>query len=464
MKLVQTLPLLPMSVSFLVALFYFYMYIKKIGDRTNLSFTWVCLYMCFYAWQCYMNYNETSFHYNVLWIKFFYFTFPFFPVAFIHFAYDFTKQRSHKVPWVLTVGGIMASIAMFVMFLPPAGEKPVYIRVDMLDFSYVAFLGSRSIEWAKNLVLAAAIGITIHALILIAKYYRSGNTFALPIFIGGLLFFLCGVNDAFIETRVYSFVYLTEYGGMFLIIGMALALIDQMAKTSKEMSEIKALSAVGKMAAEVVHDLTTPLDAIKLAASIAKKDGTGPDVQGKYLSMIEQETSRLSDLSFDILQYVSNDGALSKKRVDLKNYMEEISFLLQKDFNRHGIDFRYVLDYDGPAHLDPDGFKRVIINLATNARECFGNHPGITQAPEFVIGVQKQAGQIVFTFSDNGPGIPDEIRQQLFEPFTSHGKKHGTGLGLAISKQIVDHHGGSITCESDMNTGTTFRITLPDAP
>jgi hypothetical protein len=312
MKLVQTLPLVSMSVSLLVALFYFYMYIKKIGDRTNLSFTWVCLYMSFFAWICYMNYNETSFQYNVLWIKLFYFTFPLFPIAFIHFVYDFTQQRSHKVPWVLTVGGIMTSIVMVIMFLSPSNEKPVLIPVDMLDFSYVAFQGSWPIEWAKILVLIAAYGITIHGLILIAGYYRSGNSFARPILIGALLFFLCGVNDTFIETRVYSFVYLSEYGGMFLIIGMALALIDQMVKTSQEMSQIKVLSAVGKMATEVVHDLTTPLDAIKLAASIAKKDGTGSDIQGKYLSMIEQETNRLSDLSFDILHYVKNDGNFSK--------------------------------------------------------------------------------------------------------------------------------------------------------
>jgi len=354
---------------------------------------------------------------------------------------------------------MMIMMGVFVFF--SSLEKPVLIPVDMLDFSYVAFQGTKALEGMKGLVILSVYGVILHGLVLIVRFYRSGNRAARPILIGALLFFLCGLNDTLIETQVYAFVYLAEYGGLFLILGMANALINQMVKINQDMSQIKILSAIGKMATEVVHDLTAPLDAIKLAASIAKKDGNGSDTQKKYLSMIEDETKRLSDLSFDILQFVNNDGALAKQSVDLNDYIHDVFLLLQGDFIKHRIGFRYTLDYDGPVYLDPHAFKRIIINLATNARESLVNHPEGNQPPEFVLGSYKQAKHIIFTFSDNGPGISECIKPHIFEPFTTYGKTFGSGLGLAISKQIVDRHGGTISCESDKNYGTTIRVTLP---
>lgn len=461
MILIRTLPLATMSIALYVALFHAYMYIKKLGNRTNLSFTWVCLYMFLLALICLMNYNVESFDGHVFWVKLFYVTFPLFPAAFIHFVYDFTDQGSRKIPWMLTG---FCGLEMFIMgaiSLFTSREKPVYIPVDFLPFSYVSYRGGGLAESMKTLVVFSAYLIIVHGFIMIVRSYRAGNRAVRPIFIGALLFFLCGINDTLIEARVYSFVFLAEYGGLFLILGMANALINQMVQTHQEMSQINVLSAIGKMATEVVHDLTSPLTAIKLAASIAKQDGS-PDIQEKYLSLIESETKRLSDLSFDILQFVNNKGALSKQTVDLKAYMQEVCFLLQGDFTTHKIGFSSALDYDGPVSLDPDAFKRIIINLATNARESLSSHLAINPKPEFSIRVHKQAKHIVFTFSDNGPGIPDHVNEHIFEPFTTYGKKFGTGLGLAISKQIADRHGGTMTCHSILHEGTSFCISLPD--
>lgn len=463
MTLIQTLPLVTMSVALFAALFHLYMYIKNIGDRTDLSFTWVCLYLFCFAWLCYLNYTTAEFEENVVWIKLIYITFPVFPVTFIHFAFDFTRQPSRRIPWILSGAGLAVMIMMLAVLVFSPGETPVYIRVDMADFSYAAFQGSVMVEGMKILLILFTYGVNTYGIVLIFKHYRSGHRAAGPILAGALLFFVCGVNDTFIETGVYSFVYLTEYGGMFLIFGMTIALINQMAETHREMSQVKVLSAIGRMATYVVHDLTSPLDAIKLAASIARKNGNGSDIREQYLSMIETETRRLSDLSFDILTFVNNNGALNKQAVNLKAYMREVSFQLQEVFRSHAILFRCILDYEGTAHLDPDAFKRIILNLAANARECLSKHPSAQKTPEFTLGVTKQAKHIVFTFSDNGPGIPGKIKPHLFEPFTSYGKTFGTGLGLAISKQIVDRHGGTISFESENGQGTTIRISLPDS-
>jgi signal transduction histidine kinase len=63
--------------------------------------------------------------------------------------------------------------------------------------------------------------------------------------------------------------------------------------------------------------------------------------------------------------------------------------------------------------------------------------------------------------ADNGPGIPPEIRDQVFQPFVTHGKDSGTGLGLAVVQKIVQEHGGEVTVEASGPQGTVFRITLP---
>jgi signal transduction histidine kinase len=302
MNLVQTLPLATLSITLYVAVFHAYMYVRRLGNRTNLSFAAVCL---------------------------------------------------------------LEMVIMLILCLASSEEKEVAIPAGFQDFVYVAFQGSPAMEAMKLVVFSTAYAIILPALSLIIRFYRAGNRAACPILIGALLLLLSGINDTLVETRVYSFLYLAEYGGLFLILGMAYAMIDTMAKNQQEMNQARALTAIGRMATEVVHDLTTPLDAIKLAASIAKTDGL--DTQEKYLSMIERETRRLSDLSFDILQFVNKERPLAKQAVDLNAYMQEVMLLIRDDFDKHGINLRYTSNYDGPVLIDSDAFKRVILNLAGNA-------------------------------------------------------------------------------------------------
>jgi len=459
MNLVQMLPLVTMAIALYVAVFHFYIYVKGLDGRASLSFAWLCLYMFVFASICLMNYNVSEFADHVFWVMAIYVSFPLFPAAFIHFAYDFTHQDSRRVPWLMTAVCALEVLAMAGLSLVSEHEVPVAIPVDFLNFSYVAFQGSPAMEAMKVVVILTAYIVILPALVLILRSYRSGNSAARSILIGALLFLLCGINDTLVEMRVYSFLYLAEYGGLFLILGMAYAMVNRMAQKQQEFNQAKALTAVGKMATEVVHDLTTPLDAIKLAASIAKTDSHASDSQERYLSMIEKETKRLSDLSFEILQYVNKDRPLEKRRIPLDQYMQEVIFLIQGDFDKDRIRLDYISHYAGLADIDPDAFKRVVLNLAANARESLRRFS--SGRPEFVISVRKQARQLVFSFSDNGAGIPEDALGLIFEPFTTFRKSSGSGIGLAVSKQIVNRHGGSISCTSTPNQGATFRIILP---
>jgi signal transduction histidine kinase len=96
-----------------------------------------------------------------------------------------------------------------------------------------------------------------------------------------------------------------------------------------------------------------------------------------------------------------------------------------------------------------------VINLARNAAEAMPN------GGTFTIAAWKDGERIVLSFADTGAGIPDQIRDKLFEPFVTQGKRDGTGLGLAIVKQVIEAHGGEVHFESTPGKGTTFTLSLP---
>jgi signal transduction histidine kinase len=110
-----------------------------------------------------------------------------------------------------------------------------------------------------------------------------------------------------------------------------------------------------------------------------------------------------------------------------------------------------------PALFDEAQIRQALLNLLRNAREAM---PG---GGRIDVGVAAEGMSVVVSIRDRGGGIPEEIRARVFDPFFST-KGEGTGLGLAITRQIVEAHGGSVTCEPRDGGGTVFKLALPIAP
>ena len=104
---------------------------------------------------------------------------------------------------------------------------------------------------------------------------------------------------------------------------------------------------------------------------------------------------------------------------------------------------------------DPDQVGQIFWNLARNALQA------MPDGGRLDISTARNGDDLIFTVSDSGPGLPEEIRDSLFDPFVTSGKEEGTGLGLAIVKQAVRDHSGTIDVETGSERGTTFTITLP---
>ena len=106
--------------------------------------------------------------------------------------------------------------------------------------------------------------------------------------------------------------------------------------------------------------------------------------------------------------------------------------------------------------FDPQKMERALLNLAVNACEAVPNREG-----KIAFDIVSTAETFEIRVSDNGPGIPAAIRNNLFDPFVSAGKPNGTGLGLAIVSKIIADHGGTVCVESTSARGTTFLVKLP---
>ena len=106
-------------------------------------------------------------------------------------------------------------------------------------------------------------------------------------------------------------------------------------------------------------------------------------------------------------------------------------------------------------HADEDKLIRVFLNIAKNAKEAMKN------SGDFLFKISDEENFVLFEMTDNGPGIPEEIRDHLFDSFVTSGKENGTGLGLAIVRKIVDEHKGEISLNTIVGRGTTFYIKMP---
>ena len=120
------------------------------------------------------------------------------------------------------------------------------------------------------------------------------------------------------------------------------------------------------------------------------------------------------------------------------------------------VELELKLEDRGIAFFDPHKIRRAVHNLVRNAVQAIGQRGG-----KVVLGVRREAdGSLVLSCTDDGPGVPEAIKRQAFESFTSHGKPEGTGLGLAIVQKVVQDHGGRIELNSRPGE-TVFTMILP---
>lgn len=247
--------------------------------------------------------------------------------------------------------------------------------------------------------------------------------------------------------------------------GIVLVLDDltEVKALEEEVRRAERLSALGTLAGGVAHEVRNPVSIIRASAQLL---GSLPAVMAdpesqEYLSVITQEADRVDRLVEDLLHY-ARAGDLSLGQVDLEELVRNTVARLASLAEQAGIVITVEEEPGLPVlEADADKLEQALLNLGLNAIEALQTaDPPSGEGGRVIFAVERADGGVRCTVSDNGPGIPEEVRAHIFDPFFTT-RDEGTGLGLAIVQRIVADHGGTIDVVSEPGNGTTFTIWLP---
>ena len=226
-------------------------------------------------------------------------------------------------------------------------------------------------------------------------------------------------------------------------------------RQSQEEIERKArLATIGQMLSGVLHDLRTPLTVVGgYAEMMATEDDLA--LRTEMTNQILTQLQHIANMQQETLAFVRGEKSIFVRKVFLHVFMKELIEQLQQEFASSKVELKVLTGYTGAARFDESKIKRVIFNLARNSIDA------MPEGGRFLLSVEREGDELVFRAKDNGPGIPPEIANRLFESFVTAGKKHGTGLGLAIVKKIAREHGGSASFKTQIGKGTSFEVRIP---
>jgi len=255
-----------------------------------------------------------------------------------------------------------------------------------------------------------------------------------------------------------------------------------------QLLQSQKLESIGTLAGGVAHEINNPVMGIMNYAQLII-DHLGPDSPAtEYATEIARETQRVATIVKNLLSFARVDKDTHKSPAGMCDIVEE-TLSLMRAVMRHD---QITLEVNVPADLPrilcrSQQIRQVIMNLLTNARDALNQkYPGHDENKKVIIkgfaiadcrlpigGEEKGAhdseskienlkSAIRLTVEDHGPGIPQELRERIFNPFFSTKEHHkGTGLGLSISHGIVSDHGGTLSVESEVGQWTRFHMDLP---
>jgi signal transduction histidine kinase len=231
-------------------------------------------------------------------------------------------------------------------------------------------------------------------------------------------------------------------------------------KNAHELSQLRsgALAALGRMAAQVAHELKNPLGGLKLyARHLEKRLGSVQDPElGELAQKIGRAIDHLSDLVTEITAF-GRPSELKREPVEVAQLLDDCLSLSQDRLAGRPIHVDRQFAADVPvALLDPRELRKVFLNLLLNGLDAMGDEGTLTVA----VTHQTEEGMIQVTIEDTGCGMSDETLSRAFDLFFTT-KPHGTGLGMAIARSVVDLHGGQIQIDSRLGQGTRVRVLLP---
>ncbi len=247
---------------------------------------------------------------------------------------------------------------------------------------------------------------------------------------------------------------LVAYGGRQAILVLARDVSERKA-LMRQLVQSQKMDSLGAMAGAVAHDFNNLLTTILGFAGLLKRSPNMDAEERENLALIEDAARRAADLTGRLLSF-SRGGLVRFGRVDLRTVVEDTMSLAEPTLHT-ALSAAVSLPHS-PVYVEGDAgqLQQALTNIVLNARDA------MPEGGSIAISLAVEGAVAVVTIEDNGPGMDEETRMRIFEPFyTTKPAGSGTGLGMAITYGIIQGHHGDIAVSSQEDHGTTFTISLP---
>jgi signal transduction histidine kinase len=237
-----------------------------------------------------------------------------------------------------------------------------------------------------------------------------------------------------------------------LSIHAALALEN--AELVEKLLKAERVSSLGKMANFLIQDIKKPILVSKRYAEHMKSKEL-PEDAVQVVDMLLEQITQVADLVQSTSSYAEGKTILRTVNTSLNKTLEDFVERLDSFVESNKCELLKDFDKDVKVKIDSKEFFQGFQHIIKNACEA------MPEGGNIYLTTKQTGNEVKISFKDSGLGISDLVKDKIFEPFMSHGKKEGTGLGLTITKNIVEAHDGKIEVESMLGSGTTVTISLP---
>jgi signal transduction histidine kinase len=253
-----------------------------------------------------------------------------------------------------------------------------------------------------------------------------------------------------------------------LVAGRAALAFENLAY-QKELIESERLAALGTMAGMMVHDFRGPMTLIRGWAETLLEGDVPPKEAAERARAIMEAVDRLDRMTGETLDFARGAESLVLRAVPIGLLVAELAAGIEQELPGLSVERDVELPGGRRGRVDVDKLRRAVTNIAANARDAMGGQGRIRFSAriEPLGGPDGAPEHLVLVLADEGPGVAAGIRDRVFEPFVTHGKKRGTGLGLAVARRFVEDHGGRIELLPEPEggpRGARFRLELPLSP